>query len=474
MAPKIMRRGGGDSKRAPDSEPKSETQDKAASSGDGDNGIEKDSKPKVSRTREEKEIIYKQAKERIWGPDHTASDAAEKTSSSEEKDTSRSSSAAGKKKAKSKQRKNSDDGFELRSQYEPYYPPNYPINGFGASDGSTYCVYPTYNTISQQSSPTGNMQTFPYATGYPAMAQQAQLGSNGWQGQNFSNFSPNPDSQGYASVQDNAYNLNAAFQQMSFQPPGAYSSQQPSNYGPAYQDTITDMSRSASQQQSTGAWSPMPYQNPTQPSQTSYLSNQASFVNQVPHSHSPYPYGQLPQGVVNGKTPQNQHPVPGSFNRQQFNPQSQAFVPHHMVHQAPQFGMMPQMNPLVNNFSGFAAPQVTQRPNSGTSNASFGSIRVQQPSSMTQRQSLQSQASFPAPSPSTNRSSQSSNSGQPPTQNVQSTLAKWGAPASLPPKPPPTTAQSQLPKVNDGSSLPPHPYANGRVNGGSNGVLPSR
>lgn len=40
----------------------------------------------------------------------------------------------------------------------------------------------------------------------------------------------------------------------------------------------------------------------------------------------PYAYGQLPS-ALNPSDPKSQHPIPGSFNRHAFNPQTQSFVP---------------------------------------------------------------------------------------------------------------------------------------------------
>ncbi|KAI9688510.1 MAG: hypothetical protein M1822_001459 [Bathelium mastoideum] len=472
-APKIMRRGDGEPKSANNNEPTPEIQERAAGDGQGDKATDKDAKPRMPKTREEKEIMYKQAKERIWGPDHAASDVAEKPIASEEKDNSRSSSTTGKKKGKNKQRKNSDDGFELRSQYEPYYPTTFPINGFGTSDGSGYNAYPMYNTVSQRSSPTSNMQPFSYTSGYPNMGHQAPAAQNLWHGHPFSNFHAGQESHSLGSLQDNTFNLNTAFQQMSFQPSTGFSSSTPSPYGNVYQDALQDMSRSASQQQQLGMWPQMPYQGLNQPNQASFFPSQPTVTTRAARSHHPYPYGQLPQGLTNGKAPQNQHPVPGSFSRQQFNPQSQAFVPNHMVPQPR--GIMPQIGTSsLNNFPNLMPSDSAQRQNSAQANAAFGSPGTAQVNTVAQRQPLQSRASFPTPPRITSQALPSANSGQSSAQNPQSTIAKWAAPASLPPKPPPTALQSQLPKVNDSSSLPPHPYANGKVNGGNSSALSSR
>jgi hypothetical protein len=46
----------------------------------------------------------------------------------------------------------------------------------------------------------------------------------------------------------------------------------------------------------------------------------------VPPPGVPYAYGQLP-AHVNPSDPKSQHPIPGSYNRQAFNPKTQSFVP---------------------------------------------------------------------------------------------------------------------------------------------------
>lgn len=46
----------------------------------------------------------------------------------------------------------------------------------------------------------------------------------------------------------------------------------------------------------------------------------------VPTHGIPYLYGQLPVHV-NPNDPKSQHPIPGSYNRQAFNPKTQSFVP---------------------------------------------------------------------------------------------------------------------------------------------------
>jgi hypothetical protein len=53
-----------------------------------------------------------------------------------------------------------------------------------------------------------------------------------------------------------------------------------------------------------------------------FLPNRASPTPAV----IPYAYGQLPANA-NPNDPKSQHPIPGSYSRQNFNPKSQTFVP---------------------------------------------------------------------------------------------------------------------------------------------------
>lgn len=46
----------------------------------------------------------------------------------------------------------------------------------------------------------------------------------------------------------------------------------------------------------------------------------------TPAAGIPYAYGQLPANA-NPNDPKSQHPIPGSYNRQTFNPKTQSFVP---------------------------------------------------------------------------------------------------------------------------------------------------
>ena len=153
-----------------------------------------------------------------------------------------------------------------------------------------------------------------------------------------------------------------------------------------------------------------------------------------PHSHHrnpqtpsvPYPYGQLPYQPVSpqAKPP---HPLPGSYTRQAFNPQTRAFVPSSGFNaSSAAYGSMPANNPMRGPMTG---------PSNGTSPSAYS----KQAGNFQQVYQASSTTSQPHKSPSQQSSPQ------------PSSLAKWGTPANLPPKPPPLEA----PAMPD--SLPTNP-----------------
>lgn len=164
----------------------------------------------------------------------------------------------------------------------------------------------------------------------------------------------------------------------------------------------------------------------------------------------PYPYGQFP-AAYNGKTNRNnQHPIPGSYQRQQFNPQSQAFVPGGRNMPFQMSSGPPQMMP---SFGGLPVSATSQMPH-----------QIQRPSppnAHTQMFGPSHPMPGSNPQPVVSNSSTSSQS-QPPSQGLsqqnpsvpaQSSIAKYGTPSNLPARPPPT--QQQAPKFN----LPGHALA---------------
>ncbi|KAI9706239.1 MAG: hypothetical protein M1820_004814 [Bogoriella megaspora] len=467
-APKILRRRGVDQGDGSNPILKSTDPSRLASEGEGDSGSDQDSKNKTALTREERQAKYDEVKERIFGKPGEGN-ASVDAAATDDKDMSRSSSASGKKKSR-KQRKNSDDGFELRSQYEPYFTTPYTVsNGFGPPDATAYGIYPGYDATSAQSSPPVNVQQFPYNYTYAPIGQPNQAQQFTWQG-GVPYGSPNTkqEPQVFGSMQNGSsgYDLGAAFQQMTFQASSANSTQLPSNFAQPYSESFPN----GPQPQQIGMWGQMSYPAGVSNNHTHVYPEHQPYNSSNGHQ-ALYPYGQLPNGGSYGGPAQSQHPIPGSFNRQQFNPQSRAFVPHQMAPNAPQYGLTQQMfSPSPGHMGTFAQPAHGSPP--------YGSPRISHANQAGQRQTIPpfNNLSTPPSQPSNGapRSSSANHTSQSSTQSTQSTIAKWGAPASLPPKPPPSAVTSQLPKMHDAKSLPPHPFNNGRAVTGSNGLVTNR
>lgn len=467
-ARKIMRRGDdGKGMSGPSTTANSEGASKATSeAGDGASELGR-SKDKSSLTREERERLYAEARLRILGAAEPESEDTKKAGN--ETDLSRSSSASGKK--KSKKRKDDDD-FEPRSQFPGYYTPSYQNNGY--SDGSFY--FPQYGGMmtAPQQYPmvqTASSPSVGYPAGYPQVDQSGQMpymtpqqyGTQAASGMN---------GQSYVQPQSTPYDLSAQFQTMSFGGPNPASL-------PQKPGSSSNFPTAGQMQQPQQGWA-------SQYDSQQYMYNQQMYPSQysdrsisspaTPPTIS-YPFGQLPNPALqNGKS---QHPLPGSFNRQQFNPQTQAFVPG-----GGRSGSMPvpmpnqNSTPYFNPFGVSPNGMQTYRPNSGPPNQgsqhrsppvksntnAFPPPNVQQPvqafgmntptmhfSTMAQHTQAHHDPSMTAagnqqrPSlahvPSNDNRPLAHPLPQPP--NPESSIAKWGTPAHLPPKPP--TPQNQYP-----------------------------
>jgi hypothetical protein len=400
---------------------------------DGSNDGE-GNKDKAALSREEREARYREARQRIFGSaESEETDAAETNGSGEDKDkgkdVSRSSSAAGKKKAK-KQRNYDDDDFQARSRFNVYYPQQYPVPGYAADNAVYYSGYPgssqnaPYATMNPGASPPPT-----YSTPYPGMMTPDAQSQYGWSGQQYQPSNGSMVYPGYGQMQ-NGYDLSADFQRgmSSFQNASGPSQVTPKMANPqmaSYQDTYQQPQHMSM----NSGWSQM-NQQPSYPmAQGSYgaQNGPSNRPMSAPHQGpmSGYPYSQFPQNAYNGKPNRNQHPIPGSYNRGQFNPQTQAFVPggRNMP-----FGMQPNMvqgTPQMNSYGGYQQmpgqntmpAQMPRLSPSATSTPSFGSP-----------QSMQGNNS----APSMNRiASQSGDPG-----SAHSSIAKYGTPSHLPPKPP--------------------------------------
>ena len=374
-ARKIMRRE--DAKSGTNTTSNSQNPSKTTSEAGGSDGSN-DGKDKAALTREEREARYREARQRIFGAESEESPAAETVESEdrEKEDVSRSSSASGKKKSK-KQRNYDDDDFQARSRFNVYYPQQYAVPGYTAENVVYYDGYAGAVPNAQYAGVNpGASPPTAYGNPYPAMASPDAQPQFGWNGQyppqNGAAMLPN-----YGQMPP-GYDLSADFQRgMSFQSPVM-----PSQVTPKMANTPMAPYQESFQQ--------TPHMPPSQGwpqmQQPSYPMGQAPYAtpNTRPMSApqpQPYAYGQFPPNPYNGQPNRNQHPIPGSYNRQQFNPQSQAFIPggRNMP-----FQMQPNMGPgpQMNGYGGFPMQgqpmpnQMSRMSPSAGSTPSFGSPKA--------------------------------------------------------------------------------------------------
>ncbi|KAF2741993.1 hypothetical protein M011DRAFT_522442 [Sporormia fimetaria CBS 119925] len=433
-ARKIMRRGE-DGQSGTNTAANSEGPSKTTSEAGGASGSENndgESKERTALTREEREARYREARQRIFGNKEPGEGEGNETGmSGDSKDVSRSSSAAGRK--KTKKQRNYDDDFEARSRFNAYYPQPYGMPGYGADQAVYYSGYPGPIQTTQFAG-MGTPSGYP---GYQGMVPQDGPNSYGaWPGQQFGSTSPTTPYSGYPA----GYDLSADFQRgmQSFQSAGVPSQITPKMANPsmaAYPDTYSPQSMSMN-----NGWSPpystMPYTNGARP-----------MAGPMPPSNpSQYPYGQLPVPPYNGLPDRNQHPLPGSFNRQQFNPQSQSFVPGSRP--AP-YQMTPTMvqatNAGLNGHLNYAVPGASPAmPHTQAFSSSSHGPRSSDPSA----------GLFETATSSRSAATQSHTESGSNAEN--SSIAKWGTPAHLPPKPP-APAPLQGPKFAMPPSGSPQP-----------------
>ncbi|RGP72258.1 r3h 1 [Fusarium sporotrichioides] len=277
---KIMRRGQ-DSEGGPSASPS-----KAAS----ETGSDAKDKPAANQklTREEREELYKLARERIFGSseENVAEDGdngISRASSVSAKDKSN----LGKRGKTGKQRRDDSDSFDSRHHYTPYWGPQQ----------QTWVPQPQYM-------PPPNPQYGAQAP--PGAAYQGQMGPV------YTQQGP-----GYPAM------------------PGVPPNQ------PYPQYSVPPYPAQASQQRYPSGGSPMTnYGAPVPPAGSHQPAWQPGFAPPAqlqqrggtptgPQGHMgiPYAFGQLPANI-NPHDPKSQHPIPGSYNRNHaFNPKTQSFVP---------------------------------------------------------------------------------------------------------------------------------------------------
>ncbi|KAH9881263.1 hypothetical protein J1614_001759 [Plenodomus biglobosus] len=459
-ARKIMRRD--DGKSGTNTTANSQNHSKTTSEIGGSDGSNDgaDGKDKGALTREEREARYREARKRIFGEKSEETETVEGTGSGEEnekdKDISRSSSVSGKKKAVKKQRNYDDDDFQARSHFNAYYPQQYPVPGYSTDNVIYYNNFPgpapnaQYTGMNVAASPPPS-----YSTPYPTMMSpdtqpQSQYG---WNGQQYAPPNNPMMYPGYGQGQ-NGYDLSADFQRgmSSFQNAGIPSQVTPKMTNPQmapYQDTY----QPPQHMPMTSGW-PQASQQPSYPvAPNSYAKpgpgNRPMSAPHQPQLPGSYQY-QYPPNGYNGKSNRNQHPVPGSYTRPQFNPATQSFIPHgvpsYMGQGPPQMSGYGSFQPQVQN------PMTAQMPRqspSANSTPSFGSP-----------QSMQGNGS----GSSMNRIA--SQPGDP--SSLQNSIAKYGTPSHLPPKPPaPALNQQAAPKFTLPSmTRVPSNISNGMINNG--------
>ncbi|KAI4216408.1 MAG: hypothetical protein LQ351_001418 [Letrouitia transgressa] len=410
---------------------------------------------KTTLTREEREAKYKETRERIFkgfddGENNEASNNHE-----EAPGMSRTSSSSGKK--RSRKNKIIDDGFQARSQFNAYYPnmqfsnavfdqttappsffnPYAPQHNIGMGQPGAVAPPMYQQGFNQSFQNLQHTQGYPVGTHlFPTMNVPSMNGLNGSQSQQ---YNPQMSAQFYQQPHPPALGQ----QTPTISPPGA--------------STGIQLSRPHSQM-SDQPWQSNGYNSPYQ--QQSRIPQQMCVpVTQDRNTMTgmptiPYQYGQLPfQSSVPGT--KNAHPLPGSYNRQAFNPKIRSFVPG-TINGGPYTSPLNQktddstgngQSPNLPNGNHNTPP--SQRNGSGQARLmpQFGSFTpVQDSRSQVPRKTNTNPGSQQGPTPSS--------------------LAKWATPASLPPKPPPP----EVPSVPEGqNSLPQHVPSHNSIQVISNG-----
>ncbi|EAT87801.2 hypothetical protein SNOG_05410 [Parastagonospora nodorum SN15] len=441
---KIMRRDDGKSgnNTAGNSQSASKTTSENGGSEGSNDGNDKE-KDKSRMTREEREAHYKLVRLKIFGSSESEENdknvTPDGTGSGEEKgkEISRSSSAAGKKKGR-KQRNYDDDEFHSRSSFNVYYPQQpYSASGYSGDSASYYSVMPgsvppspysNMNAGSYTGMTSGPAPPQAYSNVYPGMVSQDPQAQFGWPGQQYQPPGGSAPYQGPGPMQG-GYDLSAQYQRgMPFQNAGMPSQITP-KMGNASMVPYQDPYQQAQPMPMNNGWSPGPQQPSYPMAQGSYPpSGNASRPVSAPHQAPTYPYGQFPPHPYNGRPNHNQHPIPGSYNRPQFNPQSQTFIPGgpHIPYQQQMHGLQGNMHHQAMGPGHNQQHQMPRMVPSATSTPSFGSP--------------QSINNF---SPAMHR-----NVSQP-IDKTHSSIAKYGTPSNLPQKPPaPVAVAQQAPKLH--------------------------
>lgn len=403
-------------------------------------------KDKATMTREEREAKYKETRDRIFKGFEDTDNGDGSGANEATNQVSRASSVNEKKKTK---KRNNDDGFEARSKFNAYYPT---VQYAGTAYDQTASPATYFNPYGPQPNmPIGQpgalgvtMQPQPYPPGYPAMAHSSTfpmaMPQIPMMNDTFYNgLTHNPPTYPIYNQPTHAQYYQPA------PPPMAMGQQSPAVSSPALShigQPSRPQSQTSDQQWQQNSY-PYPYQRPRDPQQyyPAPIPDPPSAANIHP---VPYQYGQLPYQTTmpGGRT---QHPLPGSYTRQTFNPQTRSFVPNAGV---------PPQGP---SFGGRGYDPTTRGPGAPHVNGKEAAPYVQHPSSYSQPPSASIPGTFNQSMDSKGygfrKGSAQANGAQSPVLN---SISKYGAPAHLPPKPPPPETPS-LPDAQH--ALPPGVHA---------------
>ncbi|KAL4968990.1 putative R3H domain protein [Aspergillus stella-maris] len=434
-AMKIMRRTDGERPSTEGSIAASSSAASKATSDAGDSGNDADrggsstgatpAKDRLVLTREEREAKYQEARERIFR-DFSESKTPE-SNGEPNTNMSRSSSTSGRKKAQ-RQKTPHDDSFEARSQFNAYYP------GMQYTNGSI-----PYNMNMQE--PSFSNQPYMVGPGVVPTNVGYMPNQNGamYPGQVHMNPTPHYPTPVSPQLSTSApWQTGPAPQQMPYTGYPINQSPAMAPAKPAAPLSNYPVSNNTQFQANPSGWSSPPYQpaypqsGHRNPAPMPWSSYQTQPINTASYPYAQYQTQPMNVGLQNHSP---SHPLPGSFNRSHFNPQTRSFVP----------GGAPGLGRHSNKIS---------------------------PSDMG---SYLSQANVQSPwtgyyDVNKNPEQVAYNMSRGTLPGTKDSIAKWGTPSHLPPKPPPSEVPSDF-EVKQRVNSTNHSYSGNAIQSPLNGPL---
>ncbi|BAE56491.1 unnamed protein product [Aspergillus oryzae RIB40] len=386
-------------------------------------------KDRLTLTREEREAKYQEARERIFRdfPETKPSDGA---NGDQGTNMSRSSSTNGRKKSQ-RQKTPHDDSFEVRSQFNVYYPGVHYPHGPGP-----------YNVATNDSSFAGQPCMVGPGVTPPGMGY-AQNGQNGAMYPSHMNMGSMPH---YSMPVSPQMTPSGPWQNGAVPQQSPYSGYASINQSPAMTSTKSspapnsyNVPNAVQFQHTPPGWSSPPYHGGYQ--QSTHRNQPpmpwANYPSQ-PVTPTSYPYGQYPGQPMNSGNA-GVHPLPGSFNRSPFNPQTRSFVPG---------GTSLARHPSKSGQHGMNTYPTMQ---AGVHSQWAGY----------QEASKNLEATAPV----------ATNAPRGPPAGGRDSIAKWGTPSHLPPKPPPSEVPSEFDLKHRTAPTITHPYSGNAHPNNKNGPL---